>query len=294
LHHQFLAEYKGYVARVSPTGVIVDVWNEFFDKGLKLYDLESTNAGTLLLGGSVVTEGGFGDVDNGFIMLMTENFDVSQSVHFPTSFSSNVNSVLELPGGKFIGIGTIWVGFGQRIFFAQTNTNGDVLTNMTLTFNDISGDNNVYGSCAAATSDGNVLIAGYYNLIFPSETAAFIKKVTTNGTLIWEKEYTNQVMAIIDRHIPASVIETSDGGFLIVGTHKFNNPNPDVFLLKINVNGEYEWDQSYGGPAPEYGTDVIEETDGGYVVTGYTESYNEVGESGRIFLLKTDSNGNVN
>ncbi|MCC5914287.1 MAG: hypothetical protein JJU46_07925 [Balneolaceae bacterium] len=103
-----------------------------------------------------------------------------------------------------------------------------------------------------------------------------------------------------------TVIRTSDGGTLIAGTTNSDDGdfsglalgNYDIFLLKLSANGSREWLQTYGGDNSDWAMDVIEDSGGNFVVTGYTRSNTgtfsdqNLGEND-IFLLKTDPNGDL-
>jgi len=51
------------------------------------------------------------------------------------------------------------------------------------------------------------------------------------------------------------------------------------------------WERTYGGSDFDYGTAVVQTSDGGYIVAGWTESFS-IGESD-VYLIKTDSFGDT-
>ena len=163
-----------------------------------------------------------------------------------------------------------------------------------LTFDGIGGDNSVYGDCATATNDGNVVLGGHYWLLIGSNSPAFLMKVSPEGDVILEQEYSNVSSNIIGDHYPTDVIQTSDGGYLMVGVHKTETANPDIFMLKTDGNLQYQWDRSFGGSGADIANSVIEESDGGFVIVGCTKSNLAIGEEGRVYIIKTDNLGNIN
>jgi len=71
----------------------------------------------------------------------------------------------------------------------------------------------------------------------------------------------------IGEHVQA----TSDGGYLVCGyTCSYGVEGSDVYLLKVNPDGTLDLNRTYGDVGWDAGRHVIE-TDGGYLVTGYTD-----------------------
>ena len=90
---------------------------------------------------------------------------------------------------------------------------------------------------------------------------------------------------------PSSIIQTSDGGYLVGGNMRYS-PDIDFTLTKINFTGTVEWTKTYGFEgSDEYISGLIETDDNGYMITGST-SVNE-GNYRDIYILKTDDEGTV-
>jgi hypothetical protein len=89
-----------------------------------------------------------------------------------------------------------------------------------------------------------------------------------------------------------SVRRTSDGGYIVAGrTGSFGAGGADVFLIKIDANGNISWAKTYGGTYSDEAYSVQQTSDGGYIVAGYTNSFGAGNTD--FFLIKTDANGNV-
>jgi len=90
-----------------------------------------------------------------------------------------------------------------------------------------------------------------------------------------------------------SVRQTSDGGYIVVGTtHSFGAGLSDVYLIKTNAAGDTLWKKTYGGRGNDYGSSVEQTTDGGYIVVGGSSSFSDT-LWGDVLMIKTDSSGNT-
>ena len=88
-----------------------------------------------------------------------------------------------------------------------------------------------------------------------------------------------------------AVQQTSDGGYVIVGSStSYGAGGADLWVLKVDASGEFSWSKTYGGQGNDVGKDIVQTSDGGYIITGYTRSFSSGGDMD-LWLIKTDANG---
>lgn len=140
------------------------------------------------------------------------------------------------------------------------------------------------------TSDGGFAIAG--NIGFQSVDFQmfdfWLVKTDSYGNLEW-----NQTYGQADRDFVHSLVETSDGGFALAGSSgaSFSAGPADFWLVKTDLNGNMEWNVTFGGADFESAYSLIELSDEGFVLAGYTCSFGAGGAD--ALLVKTDNFGNV-
>jgi hypothetical protein len=89
--------------------------------------------------------------------------------------------------------------------------------------------------------------------------------------------------------VAKQVIQASDGGFALAGyTNSSGAGGLDMWLVKTDVNGDAVWNVTFGGPQDDVANSIAQNSDGGYVLAGYTCSS---GPEAMTWIVKTDSNG---
>ena len=108
-----------------------------------------------------------------------------------------------------------------------------------------------------------------------------------NAQITFEKTFSKAGETIAN-----DVQQTSDGGYIIVGTTEYAyGSSGDILLIKTNAYGDTSWTKMFGGFAAEVGNSVLQTFEGGYIVAGSTNSFGAGGTD--AYLIKTDANGDI-
>jgi hypothetical protein len=88
-------------------------------------------------------------------------------------------------------------------------------------------------------------------------------------------------------------IQSSDGGFVALGSSEGFGRGADLFVVKTNSDGVLEWSRAYGGERDDEGRAILQTSDGGYILVGTTRSGVSGTNGSDILLLKTNSKGEL-
>jgi uncharacterized delta-60 repeat protein len=137
------------------------------------------------------------------------------------------------------------------------------------------------------TTDGGYILAGYTMSYGAGLYDYYLVKTNSSGDTLWTRIYggTNSDRA-------NGVRQTTDGGYILGGyTNSYGTGSYDFYLVKTNSSGDTLWTRTYGGSSSDYGQNVQQTTDGGYIIAGYTMSFG----AGLfdIYLVKTNSSGDT-
>jgi len=144
-----------------------------------------------------------------------------------------------------------------------------------------------YPNYVLQTQDGGYIVSGYTSSFGTVGLDSWIMKIDKNGGVEWQKAYGGT-----GRDYTSPVQQTLDGGYIVVGwTYSFGNGGVDLWLFKLDENGDIVWQKTYGGTGNEYGWFVQQTSDGGYIVVGETTSSGA--GNADAWVIKLDANGNV-
>ncbi len=126
---------------------------------------------------------------------------------------------------------------------------------------------------------------------FLGEIDVWLIKIDLEGNLIWQRTYGGS-----DYDNCTKIIGNEDEGFLIAGytdSEDFdlpeNDDGTDGWLLKISPDGDIEWSRVYGSEGADFFNDIIQTSDGDYIVVGSKGATNERG----FWVNKINGNGEI-
>jgi hypothetical protein len=137
------------------------------------------------------------------------------------------------------------------------------------------------------TSDSGYIIAGTTSSYGAGIADVYLIKTNELGDTLWTKTYGG---SSYESGYP--VQQTSDGGYIVAGsTSSFGAGSYDVYLIRTNDLGDTLWTRTYGGSNSDVAYSVQQTSDGGYIVTGFTNSLGA--GSSDVYLIKTNDLGDT-
>ncbi len=90
-----------------------------------------------------------------------------------------------------------------------------------------------------------------------------------------------------------AIQQTSDGGYVVAGwTENFGAGGADILVLKLDSDGQLEWQRTYGSTNNDKAYSIQQTSDGGYIVAGESASFSADGTID-MWILKLKSNGDI-
>jgi predicted secreted protein len=167
-------------------------------------------------------------------------------------------------------------------WLVKTDSSGNEQWNKTY-----GGQTDNYAYSLVQADDGGYVLAGRTYVSFYQSNDFWLVKTDSSGNIEWNRTYGG-----ISYDAAFSVIQADDGGYALAGhTESFGAGDVNFWLVKTDSSGSHQWNKTYGGTNSNYQTSLIQTSDGGYALAGYTFSYGVGG--GDFWLVKTDSYGNA-
>ena len=146
-----------------------------------------------------------------------------------------------------------------------------------ITINTLGGSKNDTFYSVIQTIQGGYIAAGYTQSndgdIVSKATDSFdflVSKFSSDNQLEWQKTFGGS-----QDDVASTIIQTSDGSFVVLGYSKSNDADvttnagsKDFWVLKLSNDGNLLWEKSFGFSGADYGTSLIETSNGGLLITG--------------------------
>ncbi|OWY25867.1 hypothetical protein BVG80_01260 [Sphingobacteriales bacterium TSM_CSM] len=197
-------------------------------------------------------------------------------------------SIALLDNGDYIAGGSSWsstVGY-YNMYYVRIDMCGDTVWSIPY---GQSYESFVDADIYYKSGDDFVISAtAYYNHITQIYGYGLVK-LNLNGDTVWLRIYLNSLKTTG----PKDVIQTSDGGFAMVGfSQNFPNDYAKIWFIKTDAEGNIEWDRYFGtNNNSEGGEHLMQLPDGGYLILGRRN--NLASEVVRIWLIRTNPQGDV-
>jgi len=130
------------------------------------------------------------------------------------------------------------------------------------------------------TTDGGYIVAGQSGSTDGDVTGNhgnndyWIVRLDTAGGLVWQKSLGGS-----DNDLGNSIQQTTDGGFIVAGNCRStdgdvtgNHGLNDYWVVKLDASGVISWQKSLGGTGVDIAHSVEQTSDGGYIVSGISNS----------------------
>ncbi len=206
------------------------------------------------------------------------------------------------------GAGPLTSAGGWDAYVAKFDASGTCL--WSLGFGD---PDNQFANSVVFDSWGNVILSGYYlsNIDLgggplPSSGSydCFVAKYDAGGAHLWSRRYGDA-----DGEVFWGCAADAAGNIVLTGRYLatidfgggplVSAGGLDVFVVKLDPNGNHIWSNSYGDPDSQYGNGVAVDAAGNVVITGYFHGTVDFGSGPLVntgyfdvFVAKYDAAGN--
>ncbi|MBT8302668.1 MAG: hypothetical protein KJO63_15195, partial [Maribacter sp.] len=298
-------------------------WNRTYggSKDDRGQSLAQTQDGGYILTGYAMSDDGDGSNNEGFHDNWILKLDASGNLEWEKSFGFSGHDhsydIIQTQDGGYFFIGFLDItaaradGYDEKGEFLTRHGVGEFWGTKIDAQGNLQwrryfgGTNNDRAHAVVQSDDGGFVMAGFsesndYDISDTRGSYDFwVVKIGSTGDLVWERSLGGTGI-----EISYDIAKTNDNGYVITGNTfsddtdvSKNNGESDVWLIKIDDNGNLLWEKTYGGTEFDAAQGVYTSLDGGFLIAGNSKSSDMDADANRgendLWLLKTDENGEL-
>jgi hypothetical protein len=241
-----------------------------------------------------------------WIIKLKSNGDTAWTKLVGGVYNDYANSIAATPDGGFVVVGDTYTSsssMDEDVMVVKFNSDGDIAWQKTY-----GGSSMDDASAVTVYPNGTMMIAATTTSNNNGDVGAthgnwdyWIIKLNANGDKAWGKAYGGNLY-----DTPFALANTADGGAIITGSSfssqngdvtGANHGDEDVWVVKVNANGDMEWNTLLGGTRSDVASAVKVTPDGGYLIAGDSDSKDgDVGPtqgSYDLWVLKLNTSGKI-
>lgn len=144
-----------------------------------------------------------------------------------------------------------------------------------------------FGQGIVELADSSYIVTGSSSSFLDAPSQAYMLKIDKNGNHLWAKHFGGS-----EADLGRRILNWNDSVFFIAGySNSFSAGDFDFHLWKVNKNGEFISENSYGNSGWEKMNDALITLDSSIVMVGQTSSTSN--SNGNFYIVKTDHNGDT-
>ncbi len=254
----FLDIIGGWILKLDTSGDII--WQKVYDGIAQFDSIQRTTDGGYIAAASVVSDSLI------YIAVLKLNNDGDIIWQKPYLYGQDTMIRQTLDSGYIV------VGNDGSNVVLKLDSAGNIVWQYAY-------DGPGYACAIEQTSDGGYIITGGMD-------AATVLRLDSNGGLVWHKEF------IFDGYyydpIALSIHQSAIGEYTVL-VNKRSPVDSEIFVLKLNDNGNIIGQKTYGGNDHDFAYYHGNTIDEGYVILGVSASF----APGNFMVMKLNSNGEI-
>jgi len=270
---------------------------------------QTSDGGYIICGQSSSTNG---DISNNignsdfWIVKINSTGTIEWEKSFGGTFIDIAREIKQTSDGSYVVVGTTYSsngdvvgangGQGIDIWVIKLDSTGNLVWQ-----NPLGGTGIDEGYSIQETSDGGYIVGGETDSIngdvsgnSTSQRDNFwVIKLNSLGNIEWESS-----PVFFRDDIGRSIIQTVDGGYLIVGDNFADLSDSNILTIKLDNSGNLVWHKNIGNPFGADGTgttdseraySVVQTNDNGFAIGGYSEASENFGMGNDYYVIKIAS-----